>query len=101
MKTVQQILEMSTKTPCLRADVHGWTWEDPRCVGVAPCDKAQKPIGLFRNWVQSEPLPRYDCVLRALADGWKLLGPPTEDKCDTPSGPWAEWSWMLGREVPR
>ncbi len=83
-QTLQLVLCVETERPTLRADIIGWSAEDPRKV-------VEGPIG----WTRRGELPEYDCVLRALADGWRLLGPPTPQAyigstCD----------WWLVKDVP-
>ena len=80
---VQQVAMLVTDHADLRSTVTGWTFEDPRIV------RHGRSIG---HTPSPHDIPRYDCVLRALADGWRLLGAP-EAAGD-------EWVWWLGREVP-
>jgi len=79
---MKQYLSMTTKRSDLRSAAIGWgNIEDPRLVvqgksiGHTPCIHG----------------PTYDCVLRALADGWELLG-PSESLDD------GTFSWDLVRD---
>lgn len=67
----QKILTITTLRDSLRADVDSWGWE---------CDadniRSDRPISLSSNGRCSV----YDCPLRAIADGWRLLGPPVVDE---------------------
>lgn len=67
-----RVLIVNTSSPSLRAEIYGWGEEDS-CLFVR-----NRPIGLTPG-----PKITYSpkTVLEALADGWKLLGPPqTENR---------------------
>jgi len=76
---------MSTSRPGLRDEVWGWTCEDPslfvrgKMIGYTPSAK------FYHS---------YKTVLEALADGWKLLGPPQE----IPNDAEPAWDWWLVRD---
>lgn len=63
----QEVLTVNTERNSIRADIYGWSHEDPSLV------RHNKPIGFT-----GAPKPRYspDCVLKAMGNGWRLLGPP-------------------------
>ena len=93
--SLQQVLVMETRRSSMRSEVVGWTYEDPSLV---------KPgaIGMSPSWSHEETRPLCDCVLRALAEGWRLLGPPISTRSYVPPagetsllGP---WEWWLVRE---
>lgn len=82
---IQQVLEMTTMRPTLRAPVMGWNAEDPR--GFV----RGKPIGYTPG---AGFYHMYDNVMAALADGWKLLAPPARSEAQG-------YEWGLVREVER
>ena len=97
--TIQQVLTMETEGYTLRSEAVGWGAEDPR--GAHP----SKPVGICGSmWhrpgeFNTQPMREenagfcYPDPLRALADGWRLLAPPTE-------GVGADqWEWWFVREV--
>ena len=66
---MKMILVVETVGQSLRAEIVGWDRpENPRYV-------VPGPIGLTEK-CDNSPTIHYDCVLRALHDGWELLGPP-------------------------
>lgn len=74
METKQSVLIMTTERNSLRAEVVGWTYE--KSSNVRP--DMEKPIGISSiDRSQVLRYPTYDCPVRALANGWKLLVPPT------------------------
>ncbi len=85
---VQQILFMSTLRPDLRAEATGWSAEDPSQCFARPDVRTHDQIGLIPGFRGSYT---YQAPLFALADGWKLLAPPTEDG--------TEWEWWFVRDV--
>jgi hypothetical protein len=62
----QKILVITTLENSLRSKSDSWDWEDANVVDMA------KPIGL--SGAGKSP-PCYDCPLKAIADGWRLMGP--------------------------
>ncbi len=80
---MQQLLWMTTETHSPRSQVFGWSAEDPRLV------EQGKPIG-FTPGVKF--FHTYETVMHALADGWRLLGPPSQAAKQ-------EWIWWLVRDV--
>lgn len=76
------ILTLMTPRPDLRSEALGYSCENTILV------QPDKPIGLSK----SEWGWNYDCPLRALADGWRLMGPPV--KLDG-----GNWDWWLTRDV--
>lgn len=99
-RTFQQILIMQTMRGTLRSEAFGWTAEDPR--GAHP----SQPVGICgamwhrpgdHNTAPHRPTNPSYCYpdpLRALADGWKLLGAPVHFE-----GEPEVWEWWFGREV--
>lgn len=78
---MKQIMTLFTVRGSIRDEIDGWgSAEDPRLM------RADKPIGLS----PSCRAPYYDCVLRAMHDGWELLAPATK----TSSG----WEWTMVRD---
>lgn len=77
-------LTVTTERYSLRATIIGWGHEDPRLVQPGPIGRTLSP----------RPTYTPDCVLRALADGWRLLGPPVHDDGEG-------WIWYLERAVRR
>jgi hypothetical protein len=94
----QQVLVMETEGEGMRSEAVGWTAEDPR--GAHPT----KPVGLcgvmwhgtgqYSMTPDRGPNNPYDYpdVLRALADGWQLMAPPTDTGLGT-------WEWWFSRMV--
>lgn len=88
----QQILFISTLRDDVRSEAVGWACDDSSLVvpGLA---------------IEFTPAPRfrftYDCVLRALADGWQCLGQPERFVAgtDVDGRPLHQWYWMLSRMV--
>jgi hypothetical protein len=63
-----KVLVMSTESASFRSEANGWGADDASTVVPG------KPIGLSPGYKGNYC---YDCPLRAMADGWKLLAPPT------------------------
>lgn len=79
----QEVLIIVTANGGLRSDAHGWSYEDPSFIDQ------NKFVGLS----PSNPHERfyaYDCVAKALNDGWKLLAPPYKSQ--------EGWEWWLVRD---
>lgn len=86
---VQQTLVIETQDPSIRAPALGWTAEDPR--GANPT-RAVGICGAYWDHPANCNLSyTYPDVLRAQADGWRLLAPPRA----TSDG----WEWWLVRDV--
>jgi hypothetical protein len=85
----QKVLIMNTDVPSLRDEVWGWGSEDSSLFNP------RKPIGFTLGY----SIPSYKTVLEALADGWKLLGPPQLENI-RPAYKEAEesWAWWLIKE---
>lgn len=101
MRTIQQVLTMTTKRPDLRSEAIGWSAEDPSKL------KWGQPIGMTPGFGERYS---YETPMHALADGWRLLAPPeegerrVEDRADdgTPRElVYDETSWWFVREVER
>lgn len=80
-----KVLIIETEGGSLRSKAIGWGEEDSDMFAPG------KPIGLTPG-----PIPRScpETVLEALADGWRLLGPPTRFESDTRD----DWKWWLTKE---
>ncbi len=88
MKTFQQQFQIDTRKPNFRSEAIGWDCEDPSLY-------SREPVGLNFNW--EGRIPMYPHVLAALADGWKLLAPPTKQE----GASYETWSWWLVRDLER
>jgi len=67
---MKEYLNVITKNECLRSNIIGWSTIESG-IGLVHYWDEMKPIGTYRS---SKELPtKYDCVLRALADGWEIL----------------------------
>lgn len=69
----QKILTMLTRSVSLRSDADGWSGDDANVVNI------EKPIGLSPGLYG---FYCYDCPLKAMAAGWRLMAPPVEEKWD-------------------
>ena len=78
-----EVLIVETDRACLRAEIWGWSHEDTSLFVPG------KPIGMTPG---PKNFAKYDTVLGALADGWKMLGPPTQHN-DAEHGKYATW-WL-------
>lgn len=90
----QKVLILGTTFPDLRGTIIASSCEDSEHIydiwvhdkGYCPCD----PIGTIPlKLIPKTGKCSYDTVLHALADGWKLLGPPIEKSCT-----YCEW-WLV------
>lgn len=77
-----EILTVTTENPTLRSRIVGWTFED---TSLYRHDTARSPSGAGHN---DHP----ETVFEALANGWRLLGPPTRMGHDR------IWDWWLTKE---
>jgi len=86
-----QILIMTTDRPALRSEAQGWTAEDPSLL-------REGPIGFTPGFPESYCYPT---PMHALAAGWRLLAPPTQQEGgrnpDT-GETWQEWEWWMVRD---
>ncbi len=76
----QKILIMSTSRDSLRADAEGWTFEDAS--NIQPNEKEHPHIGIAsinKNKICGE-FYCFDCPVRAMANGWRLMAPSLEHK---------------------
>ena len=81
----QKILIMTTSSNSMRSKAEGWSMEDSSLV-----NKDQREhIGLTPY---KHEFHAYDCPLRALANGWRLLAPPTEY---TEAGLFVKFEWWF------
>lgn len=65
---VQEVLIVNTEESSLKAEIYGWSNYDPSLM------KPSKIRGLSGGHTPIGYTP--DCVLRAMSQGWHLLGPP-------------------------
>jgi hypothetical protein len=97
-----KVLVVNTSSPSMRAEIWGWGGEDSdlyvpnKPIGMTPGPESHLGLRQLDN-----PSPRWNpkTVLEALADGWKLLGPPQLENLrkayeDTEES----WAWWLVRE---
>jgi len=103
---MQKVLWMSTNRSSIRDECNGWGYNDGNAVRDAFVDRLGTkyeyaymndiPVGLVRSWSPSsgQPPRSYPTVLHALADGWKLLAPPTKYK----EGSVIQYEWWLVKD---
>ena len=100
--TKQSILTVSTVRNSLRDEIVGWTLEQSKNVDTEqaqeylvkyPGSGGWKHIGLSGGIAGYRDV-HFDCVLRALAYGWKLMAPPTEYK----EGKTTMYEWWLTKD---
>lgn len=81
---MQKVLVFITQTPSLRAAIEGCKCEDPTALITAWLQN-REPSSRIENDIHNTPIEslepaskdyQYPTGLHALADGWKLLGPP-------------------------
>lgn len=89
----QQYLIADTASPSLRSEAIGWSFED---ISLVDPDQS-KPIGLSPSWQRGESCPTFDCVARALANGWRLTGPPYSYQCEIDGETKTYWTWWLSK----
>ena len=78
----EEVCILSTERSSMRAEVVGWTHENPALVKPGHIGMTGAPL----------PYAYYTTVMHALADGWRLPAPPiTEDD---------ETVWWLVRTLP-
>lgn len=88
MPTYQLVLRMSTPDVCLRSKATGWALESglEAILEIRRRGNSSIAAGLIKP-----PSPAlYLTVLHALADGFKLLAPPTREL--------NEWDWWLVKD---
>lgn len=67
---MKEYLVVITKNECLRSNIIRWSTIESG-IGLVHYWDEMKPIDTYRS---SKEMPtKYDCVLRALADGWEIL----------------------------
>ena len=98
---MQKVLNVSTPSNSIRADIYGCGYEDGDLVKEYHGRYSQKyhylnfPVGL----VGAPKFPLYPTVLHAIGDGWKLLAPPQETTWTNSDGEKIpEWSWWLVKD---
>lgn len=82
-----ELLVLETQNASPRSEAIGWSFEDPSLIKAGP-------IGLSPSGMMPEH--HYDCPMRALADGWRLLGPPQLQSTGKNA---VAWVWYLERET--
>lgn len=94
-----QVAYVATDRPSMRAQIHGWTFEDSDL--LVRKDDPSRPGRIFIGYTPS-PRLHYDTVLEMLADGWELLGPPTNASWTNEEGKQIDdWDWWLTRKGGR
>jgi hypothetical protein len=99
MLTFQSVLRMSTSGPGCRAKATGWCLES----GLEAMMEMnrRKSCSIAVGLIPSRRPVTYPTILHALADGFKLLAPPTMDVLSTASdceSATYEWNWWLVRD---
>jgi len=103
MATFQSILRMSTSGFGCRAKATGWCLES----GLEAMlemhrrgDGVKKDRSIAVGLLPSQKPVLYPTILHALADGFKLLAPPTKDVLmgATDEAATYEWNWWLVRD---
>lgn len=88
-----QIATVSTYGRSIRDEIDGWTIEDSSL--LVRKEDPSRPGRIFVGYTGApRGIPLYGTVFEMLADGWKLLGPPTEATDES----WTTWEWWLTRE---
>ncbi|HEY6021478.1 MAG TPA: hypothetical protein VIY48_16720 [Candidatus Paceibacterota bacterium] len=85
------IASVITRNEDLRSEIEGYTHEDSSLL-VRRSYKDEP--GIFIGYTPGANFGQYKCVLEMLADGWKLLGPPSKEAHFMGYG----WCWWLTRE---
>lgn len=95
-----QVASVCTNGHSVRHEIEGWGYEDSDVL-VRKQDP-DRPGRIFIGFTPSpKDIPHYGTVLEMLADGWKLLGPPTEESWVNDEGKKiGQWGWWLTRETP-
>lgn len=93
-----QIASVCTNAPTVRAQIDGWSFEDSDLLVRKEDDR--RPGHIFIGFTPSPGgISLYDTVLEMLADGWDLLGPPTDESWTNEDGKKIEqWDWWLTRK---
>lgn len=93
-----QVAFVSTERQTIRSDIVGWGYEDSDLLVRKALPR--EPWKIFIGYTPApKDIPDYGTVMEMLADGWKLLGPPTEAGWVTEDGKKIEsWDWWLTRE---
>lgn len=104
MATFQSVLRMSTSGSNIRDKATGWRLE---CGLVAMLEMHKQGDDLRSNSliavkdIPSSKPTLYPTILHALADGFKLLAPPTKDELMSASDCVSavyEWNWWLVKD---
>lgn len=85
-----QVAAVTTDRPTLRAEIDGWTFEDSDLLvkRSTSADPGKIAVGFTPA---PSGIPLYGTILEMLADGWDLLGPPSDES----------WTNSEGREIPQ
>lgn len=92
-----QVASVSTNGPRLRSSIDGWSFEDSDLL-VQRRHREHDPHIFIGYTPAPAGIPNYGTVLEMLADGWLMLGPPTDEHWTTEEGVKVEqWEWWLTR----
>lgn len=96
-----QVASVNTNGPTLRSRIEGWSFEDSDLF-VRRATRGH-PDDVFIGYTPSpNNIPHYETVLEMLADGWLMLGPPTDERWTTEEGlKIDQWGWWLTRTAAR
>jgi hypothetical protein len=103
-KNQVQVASVTTAKPNLRAEIDGWSYEDS---SLLVRKKLQNQVydwpPYFIGHTPGADIPRYYCILEMLNEGWRLLGPPQEEKwaVDGAGADLFQYVWWLTRECPQ
>lgn len=85
-----KFLFMETAASDLRSMAHGWSHQDTEMVHTVS-HRDHRHIGLVPSWPRGVHRPCPEAPLYAIADGWKLMAPPTKTADDC-------FDWWFTRE---
>lgn len=90
-----QIASVSTSGPTLRSEIVGWSFEDSDM--LVRRSTPDRPGRIFIGFTPAPlDIPLYGTVLEMLADGWDLLGPPTDESWTNEEGnEIQQYEWWL------
>jgi len=93
-----QVAAVSTEHASVRSTIDGWTFEDASLFVPKTHPSSQHTI--FIGYTPApKHIPTYGTILEMLADGWKLLGPPTQQSLELANGdPHVSYEWWLTRD---
>lgn len=100
-----QVASVCTARLTLRSEIDGWSYEDSSLLVRRQAPGADMWPPYFIGYTPApKEIPRYFCILEMLADGWVLLGPPTEEKYENKGESddevivTTQWAWWLTRD---